>query len=87
MRTIQEIKKSMTDLVLRNETLTAALGIDRTRPWDEQISSASIINLLIYIVAVGHYILESMFDNFKSEVEERIAAAYPGSISWLWNIE
>ena len=85
MRTIQEIKKSMTDQVLRNETLTAALGLDKSISWEEQTSSVSILNMLIYIVAVGHYILESMFDNFKSEVEERIAAAYPGSISWLWN--
>ena len=66
MRTIQEIKKSMTDQVLRNETLTAALGLDKSISWEEQTSSVSILNMLIYIVAVGHYILESMFDNFKS---------------------
>ena len=85
MRTIQEIKKSMTDSVLRNETLVAALGLDKSLSWEEQTSSVSILNMLIYIVAVGHYILESMFDSFKVEVEERIAAAYPGSISWMWN--
>lgn len=85
MRTIQEIKKQMTDVIMNDATLRNALNLDPSRTWDEQTSSVSVINLLLYVVAMAHHILERMFDTFKEEVEERIAAAYPGSISWLWN--
>lgn len=85
MRTIQEIKKQMTDEMMNNATMRSSLNLDPSRSWEEQISSVSVINLLIYVVAVAHHILERIFDTFKEEVEERIAAAYPGSVSWLWN--
>lgn len=85
MRTIQEIKKTMTDEIMANDTMVGALGLDKSQSWEEQTSSVSIINLLIYVVAVAHHIMERIFDSFKNEVENRIAAAYPGSISWMWN--
>lgn len=85
MRTIQEIKKQMTDGIMNDSTLCSSLSLDPSKSWEEQVSSVSVINLLIYIVAVAHHVLERIFDSFKMEVEERIAAAYPGSISWLWN--
>lgn len=85
MRTIQEIKKQMTDGIMNDATLRSTLNLDPSRTWDEQTSSVSLINLLLYVVATAHHIMERMFDSFKEEVEERIASAYPGSISWLWN--
>lgn len=85
MRTIAEIKKTMTDAVLADATLVQALNLDTTKPWDAQVSAVSVINLLLYVVAVGHYAMEWMFDQFTQHVEERIAAAYPGSVSWLYN--
>lgn len=85
MRTIQEIKKQMTDGIMNDATLRSALNLDPSRTWDEQTSSVSLINLLLYVVATAHHIMERMFDSFKEEVEERIASAYPGSINWMWN--
>ena len=85
MRTIQEIKKQMTDGIMNDATLRSTLNLDPSRTWDEQTSSVSLINLLLYVVATAHHIMERMFDSFKEEVEKRIASAYPGSISWLWN--
>lgn len=85
MRTIAEIKKTMTDAVLADATLVQALNLDTTKSWDAQVSAASVINLIIYIIAVAHHVMEWMFDQFTQHVEERIAAAYPGSVSWLYN--
>lgn len=85
MRTIQEIKKAMTVEIMNNTAMTIALGLDKSRSWEEQTSSVSIINLMLYVIASAHYALEKIFYDFKTEVEERIAAAYPGSISWMWN--
>ena len=85
MRTIAEIKKVMTDAVLADAVLAEALGLDSTKSWESQTSSVSVINLMMYVVAVGQYALEWMFEQFKADVEKRIAAALPGSVSWLWN--
>lgn len=85
MRTISEIKKSMTDEIMADPNLVQHLSLDTTKSWNEQVSAASVLNLIIYIVAVGHGIMERMFDQFKADVESRIAAAYPGSVSWLYN--
>ena len=85
MRTIEAIKKEMTDAVLENETLRQAFGLNQSEEWGEQVSSVSILNLIIYIVAVAARTLEWLFDQFKEDVEERIAAALPGTVSWYWN--
>jgi hypothetical protein len=85
MRTIQEIKDSITTAVMNDATLCAAFGLDASARWEGQVSHASVLNLIIYIVAVAQHTLEWMFDTFKNDVEKRIAAALPGSVSWLWN--
>lgn len=85
MRTIQEIKKTMTDEIMTNEGLVKAMGLNPEMEWESQVSSVSIINLLLYVVAVAQYATEWMFEQFKADVEKRIDAALPGTISWYWN--
>lgn len=85
MRTIQEIKKAMTDEIMSNEGLVKAMGLDPKMEWESQVSSVGIINLLLYIVAVAQYATEWMFEQFKADVEKRIDAALPGTIFWYWN--
>lgn len=85
MRTTESIKKQMTDAVLADATLRTAFGLDQNQEWDTQVSSVSILNLIIYIVAMATRTLEWLHDQFRAEVEERVAAALPGTISWYWN--
>ena len=85
MRTTEEIKKQMTDAVLANSTLRDAFGLDQNQEWDTQVSSVNILNLIIYIVAMAIRTLEWLHDQFRQEIEERIAATFPGSVSWYWN--
>lgn len=85
MRTTEEIKKQMTDAVLANSTLRDKFGLTQGQEWDAQVSSVSILNLIIYITAMAIRTLEWLHDQFRAEVEERIAAAFPGTISWYWN--
>ena len=85
MRTTEEIKKEITDAVLADETLRTAFGLNSNEEWDNQISSVSILNLLIYIMAMAARTVEWLYNQFREEVEERIAAALPGTVSWYWN--
>lgn len=82
-RTIQEIKKTMTDQFINDSTLRSAYGItgDGTT-WDNMFSTVSIENILIYIVAVCAYSLEVMFDVFRKDVDERIARNIVPTVRW-----
>lgn len=85
MRTIAKIKKTMTDEILADPQLVQSLGLDTEKSWEAQVSTASVLNIIIYIVAVAHNLMERLFDQFKGDVEDRITVAYPGSVAWLWN--
>ena len=75
----------MTDEIMSNEGLVKAMGLNPEMEWESQVSSVGIINLLLYVVAVAQYATEWMFEQFKADVEKRIDAALPGTISWYWN--
>lgn len=85
MRTTEEIKKEITDAILADDTLCTAFGLNSGEEWDSQVSSVSLLNLLAYVFAMASRTLEWLFDMFRKEVEERIEAALPGTVSWYWN--
>ena len=64
MRTKEEIKKEITDAVLADETLRTAFGLSSNEEWDDQVSSVSILNLLIYIVAMAARTVEWLHSRF-----------------------
>lgn len=75
----------MTDSVLANATLRESFHLDPNQAWNAQVSAVSVLNLMIYIVAVAHHTVEWLFDQFRKQVDERIAAAIPGTVAWYWN--
>lgn len=81
-RTIEEIKKSMTDRFLADNTLRTAYGITGNQTWADTFSSVSVENILIYIVAVCAHTLEVLFDAHKKDVDERIAANIVPTVKW-----
>lgn len=82
-RTIQEIKKSMTDKFMSDNTLRTAYGITgEDATWDSTFSTVSIENILLYIVAVCAYSLEVLFEAHKEDVDERIAANIVPTVRW-----
>lgn len=86
-RTIAEIKKSMTDFLISNETLRTAYGITgEDATWDNRFSSVSIENIILYAVAVCAYSLEVMYDKFRVDVDAKIASAIVASVAWYHRI-
>lgn len=82
-RTIQEIKKTMTDQFMNDSTLRSAYGITgENATWEGTFSTVSIENILIYIVAVCAYSLEVMFDAFRKDVDEQIAQNIVPTVRW-----
>ena len=85
-RSISEIKRTMTDAFMQDEAIRKAydLSQDKTR-FADCFSAVSLENLLFYIVAACHYVLESIFDKFTQDVEQKISRAVVASIPWYFD--
>lgn len=85
-RSISEIKRTMIDAFMQDEAIRDAYGIssDKTR-FADCFSAVSLENLLFYIVAACHYVLESIFEKFTQDVEQKISRAVVASIPWYFD--
>lgn len=85
-RSISEIKRTMTDAFMQDEAIRDAydLSLDKTR-FADCFSAVSLENLLFYIVAACHYVLESLFEKFTQDVEQKISRAVVASIPWYFD--
>lgn len=85
-RSISEIKRTMTDAFMQDEAIrdTYDLSSDKTR-FADCFSAVSLENLLFYIVAACHYVLESIFEKFTQDVEQKISRAVVASIPWYFD--
>lgn len=82
-RSIQEIKRAMTDRFIEDADLRSAYGIsgdDAT--WDSTFSTVSVENLLFYIVATGIHALEVLFDTFREDVDVQVAQNIVPTVRW-----
>ena len=85
-RSISEIKRTMTDAFMQDEAIRRAYDISpgKTR-FADCFSAVSLENLLFYIVAACHYVLESIFEKFTQDVEQKISRAVVASIPWYFD--
>lgn len=80
MRTIEEIKKSITEAWMKDQTLAAAYGFSKGSDWP--FSKVSIENTLCYIVAAAIWTHERLFDAHQTEITDLVAQKKPHSLRW-----
>ncbi len=85
-RTIKEIKKSMTDAFMADRTIRQTYGLSGTAGFDDTFSTVSIENILFYIVASAIYVLETIFDRFRTDVDDKLAESILATIPWYHKI-
>ena len=81
-RSINEIKKTMTDAFMADADIREKYGLPADATFDESFSSVSLENILFYIVAACCHVLEVFFDTHKSEVDTKISRAVVASVPW-----
>lgn len=76
----------MTDAFMQDEAIREAYNLSpgKTR-FADCFSAVSLENLLFYIVAACHYVLESIFEKFTQDVEQKISRAVVASIPWYFD--
>lgn len=76
-RTIAEIKKTITDAWLTDETLCSLYGnrwrADGSAVWGDVFSKVSVENLIAYVVASAHYVFEVLMDAHMADIHEVIS--------------
>ena len=85
-RTVAEIKKTMTDAFLANETLREKYGLSSSSTWTNSFSPVSLENIIIYIVATAFYVLERLFDQYLVDVAEKVDGAVVASVPWYHKV-
>ena len=82
MRTIAEIKESMTQAFMQNEEAAKLWGFTVGDKWSTVMGRMSVENVLFYVVAVCCYVVESLMAMHKSEVEAIVATRMPHTAKW-----
>lgn len=84
-RTIEEIKKDMTDSFIQNQAVISAYGLTAGKTFSEQFSRVSIESILFYVFAAALWSLEKLFDLHVEEVDSRIEQLEPHTLRWYVN--
>jgi len=84
-RTIDEIKKEITDNFIQNDTVKNHYELEDGKTFDEQFSAVSIENILFSVIAICLWTLEKLFDLHKEEVLTIIKEMKPHSLRWYAN--
>lgn len=81
-RSVAEIKKVMTDAFMREPEVQRQYDLREGDVFEDKFSKVSIENLLFFVVASAHYVLERIFEQFRHEVNERITHSVVATIPW-----
>lgn len=85
-RTIAQIKKGMTDQFMNNPVIREQYGLKEGDTFDSVFSTVALENILFGIFASAAYVLEVLFDTFRTAVDKKIAAAVPATIPWYHKV-
>lgn len=85
-RTVKAIKKTMTDSFMSDPDIRQKYGLSGNGSFEDTFSSVSLESILFFIVASAIYILESLFDQFRNDVDAKIATAVLASIPWYHKV-
>ena len=76
----------MTDRFMADPVLREKYGIKATDTFESAFSKVSLESIIFGIVASACYVLESIFDIFRREVDSRIATAVVATLPWYHRI-
>ena len=85
-RTIAEIKKTMTDAFMADATVREKYGLKEGDTFSGSFSAVSLESVLFHIVAACCWVLETLLDGHKAEVEEKINRAVVASVPWYYKM-
>ena len=74
-RTIRQIKSAMTQQFMNDSVIIERYGFAAGSTFEDTFSAVSLESIWFSIVASAIYVLETLFDAFKEDVDAKIATA------------
>lgn len=81
-RTVQEIKRQMTDLFMSDKTIRERYNLKESDTFESRFSVVSIESILFFVIASAHYVLEQIFECFKNDVSNQIESSIVATTAW-----
>ena len=85
-RTISEIKAAMTQQFMEDATIQELYNFPAGSVFEDTFSAVSLESIWFSIVASAIYVLETLFDLFRADVDKKISGAVVASIPWYHKI-
>lgn len=85
-RTISDIKKTMTDAFMADQTVREKYKLSSEDTFNSAFSKVSLENILFYIVAACCHFMEVIFEKYSKDVDDKISSAVVASVPWYWKI-
>ncbi|MEG0788765.1 MAG: hypothetical protein RSA66_07900 [Muribaculaceae bacterium] len=85
MRTISEIKESIATDFMANETIAEAYSFTAGSDFNAEFSKVSLENTLFYVFACAAWVIESLFESHKNDVETSLDNKIPHRTKWYRN--
>ena len=82
MRTIEQIKKEITDAWMADANLRAAYGMAEGASWESTFSKVGFENLFVYIMASAIWVHEKLFEAHRTDVTNYISTMKPHTLRW-----
>jgi len=86
MKTIDEIAQEIKAAFINNAVLQVAYDLTAGQTFDEQFAASSVEANFVNLYATAAAAQESLFEQYKIDVEDRILAAFPGTVAWYHNL-
>ena len=80
--TIEEIKRIITNAYISNPEIIQQYGLDENKTFEEQFSKAAIESILFHDVAACNWVLETLFDIHKSDIDTELNNRLPHTSRW-----
>lgn len=81
-RTIQEIKRGMTEAYIADPTIISAYGLKAGKTFEEQFSRVSLESILFYVFASAVWLLEQLYDRHRGDIQDLVAQSEPHTVRW-----
>lgn len=81
-RELSEIKNQITTAFIGNSTIQELYNLDPEQSFADQFSMVSVENIIFETVAFAIWFLESLWDVFRVEIQEKIDASKPFTLKW-----
>ena len=85
-RSIRQIKGAMTQQFMADSVIIERYGFPAGATFEDTFSAVSLESIWFSIVAAAIYVLETLFDAFKEDVDAKIAQAVVASIPWYHKV-